>query len=66
MTEGFLLDFGNDSAENIVILLKRGCYFIIKRNLRKKNRENWLRMTKDNSKDITRPRDDKTVYTGSD
>lgn len=62
----FRLDSGNDSAENIGILLERGCYFIIKRNLRKESKEGWLQMAKDNSKDIAHPRDGKAVYIGSD
>ena len=62
----FRLDSGNDSAENIGILLERGCHFIIKRNLRKESKEDWLRMAKDNSLDITHPRDGKDVYIGSD
>lgn len=62
----FRLDSGNDSAGNIGILLERGCYFIIKRNLRKESKEDWLQMAKDNSKDITHPRDGKAVYIGSD
>ena len=33
------LDSGNDSTENIGILLKTGCYFIIKRNLRCESQE---------------------------
>ena len=53
----FRLDSGNDSAENIGILLERGCYFIIKRNLRKESKGDWLQMAKDNSKDITHPRE---------
>ena len=47
LTDGpllFRLDSGNDSAENIGILLERGCHFIIKRNLRKESKEDWLRM----------------------
>lgn len=69
MTDGqllFRLDSGNDSAENMGILLEKGCYFIIKRNLRKESKEDWLRMAKANSGDITHPREGKTVYTGSD
>lgn len=62
----FRLDSGNDSAENIGILLECGCHFIIKRNLRKESKENWLKMAKENSRDITHPRDGKTVYIGSD
>ena len=69
LTDGpllFRLDSGNDSAENIGILLERGCHFIIKRNLRKESKEDWLRMAKDNSLDVTHPRDGKDVYIGSD
>lgn len=68
LTEGsliFRLDSGNDSAENIGILLEHGCHFIIKCNICKESRESWLQMAKDNSGDITHPRDGKTVYIGS-
>lgn len=51
----FCLGSGNDSAENIGIFLERGCYFIIKRNLRRESREDWLKMAKDNSKDLPIP-----------
>ena len=60
------LDSGNDSAENIGILLETGCYFIIKRNLRRESQEDWYAMAKENSKNISSPRDGKTVYIGSD
>lgn len=33
------LDYGNDAAKNIGILLEAGCCFIIKRNLRKEGLE---------------------------
>lgn len=62
----FRLDSGNDSAENIGILLENGCHFIIKRNLRRESREEWLAMAKSSCGDITEPRDGKTVYIGSD
>ena len=62
----FQLDSGNDSAENIGILLEQGCHFIIKRNLRKESKEGWLKMEKENSGDITHPRNGKDVYIGSD
>lgn len=60
------LDTGNDSAENIGILLESGCYFIIKRNLRRESKDGWFEMAKANSQNITIPREGKTVYTGSD
>lgn len=62
----FRLDSRNDSAENIGILLEAGCYFIIKRNLRRENREDWLSMAKEHSKNVSSPREGKTVYIGSD
>lgn len=60
------LDSGNDSSDNIGILLEAGCYFIIKRNLRREGKENWFEIAQSNSKNITNPREGKTVYTGSD
>ena len=36
------LDSGNDAAENIGILLDTGCYFIIKRNLRREDMDSWF------------------------
>lgn len=53
------LDSGNDAAENIGILLESGCYFIIKRNLRRESKEAWYEMAKANSQNITAPRDGK-------
>ena len=50
------LDSGNDSAENIGILLESGCCFIIKRNLRRENKDGWFEMAKANSQNITIPR----------
>jgi len=60
------LDSGNDSAENIGILLEAGCHFVIKCNLRRESQEGWLEMAKTHCKDIEEPREGKTVYTGSD
>lgn len=60
------LDSGNDAAENIGILIEAGCYFIIKRNLRKESKEEWLSMAESCCQDVTTPRDGKTVYIGSD
>lgn len=62
----FRLDSGNDAAENIGIFLEAGCYFLIKRNLRRESRDGWLAMAKSNCKDIETPREGKTIYTGSD
>lgn len=60
------LDSGNDAAENIGILLETGCYFIIKRNLRRESLENWYNMAKEYSQNVASPREGKTVYIGSD
>ena len=49
------LDSGNDAAENIGILMEAGCYFIIKRNLRRESREEWLSMAESCSKDVQTP-----------
>ena len=60
------LDSGNDSIDNVAVLIDTGCSFIIKRNLRKKSRDEWFQMAKTQCKDITTPREGKTVYIGSD
>ena len=60
------LDSGNDAAENIGILVEAGCYFVIKRNLRRESKEDWLQMAQEYSQDIETPREGKTVYIGSD
>lgn len=62
----FRLDSGNDSSENIGILLEKGCHFVIKRNLRRESKAEWFKMAKSFSKDVTEPREGKTVYIGSD
>lgn len=56
------LDSGNDSTENIE-LLQGQCDFIIKRNLRKEVREQWLKTAMDLGKKSS-PRPGKTVYVG--
>ncbi len=60
------LDSGNDAAENIGILVEAGCHFIIKRNLRKESKEDWLKMAREYSKDVETPREGKAIYIGSD
>jgi len=60
------LDSGNDSMDNVAVLMDEGCFFIIKRNLRRESKDGWLDMAKQHCKNITHPRDGKTVYVGSD
>ena len=60
------LDSGNDYIDNVAVLIDTGCSFIIKRNLRKESREEWFQIAKTQCKDITTPREGKTVYIGSD
>ena len=60
------LDSGNDSIDNVAVLIDAGCYFIIKRNLRRESKDGWFDMAKQYCKNITTPRDGKTVYVGSD
>lgn len=59
------LDSGNDAAENVGILLENGAYYVIKRNLRKEDRSEWADKIKSWCKDISTPREGKTVYIGS-
>ena len=60
------LDSGNDSIDNVAVLINEGCYFIIKRNLRRESKAEWFNMAKQYCKNITTPREGKTVYIGSD
>lgn len=60
------LDSGNDSIDNVAVLIEEGCYFIIKRNLRRESRDGWYDMAKEHCCNITSPREGKTVYIGSD
>lgn len=57
------LDSAHDCAENIEELLKRGVAFIVKRNLRKEPKEQWLSLARrvGDSKTL---REGKTVFTG--
>ena len=61
----FRLDSGNDAAENMGILLREGCWFLIKRNLRKESKAAWLEQIREGCQDIERPREGKAVYIGS-
>lgn len=53
------LDSGNDSIDNVAVLIDAGCFFIIKRNLRRESRDGWFEMAKQYCQDISSPRDGK-------
>ncbi len=57
----FRLDSGNDAAENLDLFGSN--YFLIKRNLRKESREQWLALAR-RVGDKQESRDGKNVYTG--
>ena len=60
------LDSGNDSIDNVAVLMDTGCFFIIKRNLRRESTDDWCEMAKQYCQNVNSPRDGKTVYIGSD
>lgn len=60
------LDSGNDSIDNVAVIMENDCYFIIKRNLRRESKDGWFDKAKEYCKDIKTPREGKTVYVGSD
>lgn len=59
------LDSGNDASDNVGILTDEGCSYIIKRNLRKEGKDEWLALAKEKCQDREEPREGKTVYIGS-
>ena len=60
------LDSGNDSIDNVAVLMDAGCFFIIKRNFRRESTDDWFEMAKQYFQNVNSPRDGKTVYIGSD
>jgi hypothetical protein len=58
------LDSAHDDAGNIKVLLSENFRFLIKRNLRKESKEQWLAMAK-RVGEIKSPRAGKDIYTGS-
>jgi hypothetical protein len=58
------MDSGNDSADNLSILIQEEVDFIIKRNLRRESPEEWLTMAKAHG-EAESVRVGKTVYRGS-
>ena len=57
------LDSAHDCVEIIEELIKRGTAFIIKRNLRKESKEQWLSLARRVGESES-PREGKTVFTG--
>jgi hypothetical protein len=57
------LDSGNDSGDNIGVCAEKGAEWIIKRNLRGENPDEWLLIATTGGK-ASRPRDGKKVWTG--
>ena len=57
------MDSGNDSEENLRLLLDRAD-FIVKRNLRKESLQGWLEQAREHGK-AERPREGKTVWRGT-
>lgn len=61
------MDSGNDAAINMGIIIEDGSWFIIKhKRKRDEAKEDILRIVKECCKNITTPREGKTVYIGSD
>jgi hypothetical protein len=58
------MDSGNDSLDNIKLFIKEDVDYIIKRNLRKESRDEWLQTAQKHGEKFT-PREGKTVYIGS-
>lgn len=61
----FRLDSGNDSAENIGVIMERGHHFIIKRNIRSESKDAWLSHAEKYAPIHESPRKGKDVYIGS-
>ena len=57
------LDSGNDSLENIEICLEEGVDWLIKRNLRREDLQEWLKIAQEQGKKEV-PREGKTVWRG--
>ena len=60
----FRLDSGNDAIDTIKKLVSPGCFFLIKRNLRRESLEQW-RDIAETLGTVRHPRAGKAVYTGT-
>jgi hypothetical protein len=60
------MDSGNDASANFGILIEDGSYFIVKhKRTNNETNEGWLSFVQSVCKNVTTPRDGKTVYIGS-
>ena len=59
------MDSGNDAQENLGILTEDNSCFIVKRNLRNESKDAWLKMAREECKDVHNPREGKVIYVGS-
>jgi len=57
------MDSGNDSLENIKVCRKKKTHYIIKRNLRKETKEEWLKIAMECG-EVEEPRPGKQVWRG--
>jgi hypothetical protein len=57
------LDAGNDSLDNIVVCIEEGVDWLIKRNLRKENLQDWLKLAQEKGKKEA-SREGKSVWRG--
>ena len=57
------LDAGNDSLDNIAICIEEGADWLIKRNLRRENIQEWLKIAQDKGQKAA-SREGKTVWRG--
>jgi Transposase DDE domain group 1 len=57
------LDAGNDSLDNIAICIEKETNWLIKRNLRRENVQDWLKIAQEKGKKEA-PREGKTVWRG--
>ena len=60
-----LLDSGNDATDNVGIMLDKGVYYVVKRNLRREDRDEWASNIRSWCKNISSSREGKTVYIGT-
>ena len=60
------LDSGNDSIDNVAVLMDTGCIFHYQAKPSPESTDDWFEMAKQYFQNVNSPRDGKTVYIGSD